>query len=113
MGENIRKRIIPEPWCSIVDKVCLEDRKWFEEHPDELMRARPYIYGEFYPYFPDANIVVVLRGKAVQLLGIEIPFSETFGKSKETDVGMRLRCPLKLTVFIKPESSRENPGGEK
>lgn len=47
---------MPEPFASLVDRVCTEDREWFEAHPGATVRERSYVEGEFHPaYYPAPN----------------------------------------------------------
>lgn len=40
---------VPDPYRSIVNRACVNDRAYFEKHPGEDVRIRDIIQGEFYP----------------------------------------------------------------
>ena len=42
-----RDEMMPEPWASIVDGVSANDAAWFKEHPQETMRLRDWVPGEW------------------------------------------------------------------
>lgn len=53
---------MPEPFNSIIDRVCAADRKWFEAHPSATFYDRPYEPGEFWPAEDlDEQLVVGVR----------------------------------------------------
>jgi hypothetical protein len=56
--------VTPEPYGSILDQVCEEDRRYFLFHPYETTYARPVVQFEFYPleFAPGTQVVVRLLG---------------------------------------------------
>lgn len=52
---------VPEPYGSIVDAACECDRLYFEEYLEAREYTRPYVFGEFYPFFPEVETVLVRR----------------------------------------------------
>ena len=44
-----------------VDIASEDDRRWFEEHPQETWRIRDIIAGEFGPFQPQAFQVLVMQ----------------------------------------------------
>jgi hypothetical protein len=52
--------VTPEPYGSILDRVCEEDRRYFLFHPYETTYARPVVQFEFSPleFAPGTQVVV-------------------------------------------------------
>ena len=51
----------PEHIQRIIDEVNERDRAYFAEYPRTRSYVRPYVYGEFWPWFPDTSAVLVTR----------------------------------------------------
>jgi hypothetical protein len=41
---------MPEPYASIVERVCAADAAYFEANPGKRERTRPMVAGEFFPH---------------------------------------------------------------
>ena len=39
-----------QPSSDIIDRVCDQDRRYFEKHPDHVFYVRRYVPGEFWPF---------------------------------------------------------------
>ena len=62
----------------LIDEVCLADRKWFEEHPNETEYVRPYRKGEYYPSeLESMNVVGVRVVKITDSIRARIPITGT------------------------------------
>jgi hypothetical protein len=68
MSGNAASRQVPEPYSSIVNRVCKADREYFERHPAKREYLRPMVQGEFWPALvqPGAWVRVVKLGSGVR-----------------------------------------------
>ena len=51
---------VPEPWGSLIDEVCEQDRAFFEAHPGRRSYTRPVVPGEFWPAEAAGGLVRVI-----------------------------------------------------
>lgn len=75
----MKREIGIQPNSDLIDQVCEKDRLYFEEQPGVDEYVRPYVPGEFAPFWPeDAQIVKVIQ----------------------VEPGVRIRQPLKIYGFF-------------
>jgi len=51
----------PEHIRQVIDDVNELDHAYFAQHPCTRSYMRPYVHGEFWPWFPDTSAVLVTR----------------------------------------------------
>jgi hypothetical protein len=71
----------------LIDKVCADDRRWFDEHPDATTRLRDMVEGEFAPLtlVPPAGFFYAVR--------VEILCREEYGTK------VRRRLPVLIANY--------------
>jgi hypothetical protein len=71
----------------VVDAVCADDRRWFDEHPNATVRLRDVVEGEFAPLtlVPPAGFFYAVRVEIVH--------------RKEYGTGVRRRLPVLIANY--------------
>jgi hypothetical protein len=82
----------PSAIAQLIERVCREDRLYFERHPDADERVRPYVAGELWPLDADGAPPLLILVKPVA-------------------PGVRARIPIIITDFrvVEDDSDRRLP----